>query len=349
MNQVATAPARNEVSNFHVDLDWLSLAEREDILEPGLPIIDTHHHLHDRPEGRYLVPDLEADIAQGHNVIGTVFVQGGNFFYWRSGPDIMRVVGETEIVVSMSASSKHLCNGIVGYADFLAGAAIAEVLDAHIEQGDGRFCGIRQTTIWDESDAVKYYQRPPFRPLSAGMLMDPRFREGFAELGKRSLAFDCTPYHTQLPEVIDLAKSFADTTIVLDHLGCIVQVGPYAGKNDEIFAFWKANLQKLAEQQNAVIKIGGLGMRMYGFDLRSRARPANSRELAELWKPYVETAIEIFGPDRAMFESNFPVDKGYFTYAACWNAFKRLTASASEAEKIDLYSGTAKRAYRLDL
>lgn len=349
MSQPATQPARNEVSNFPVDLDWLALAEPEPILEPDLAIIDTHHHLLDRPEGRYLVPDLQADMAEGHNVVGTVFVQGGNFFHWRKGPDIMKVVGETEVIASMTKGHKNVCNGIVGYADFFAGSAIGEVLDAHIAHGDGRFSGIRQLTIWDDSESVRYYSHPPFRPLSAGMLLDGKFREGFAELGKRKLVFDCTPYHTQLPEVADLAKAFPDTTIILDHLGCIVRVGPYAGKDDEVFAFWKTHLEKLAEHENVFIKIGGLAMRMYGFDLRSRARPPHSRELAELWKPFVETAIETFGPGRSMMESNFPVDKGYITYAACWNAFKRLTAPASAAEKAALYSGTAKAAYRLTL
>ena len=343
-------PPPKAIVNLPVDHDWLARAEPEDVLEPDLPIVDAHHHLLDRPDGRYLVPDLAADIGSGHNVAATVFVEGGNFFFRSHGPEDMRAVGETEVVASMTEAAPHgIAAGIVSYADLMQGAGVGELLDAHIAAGGGRFAGIRQLTPWDDDEDVQMHLPPPRRQLGPGMLSDPRFREGFAQLAPRGLVFDVTAFHTQMREVIDLAQAFPDTGIVLDHLGCIVMVGPYRGRRDEIFASWKADLADLAALPNVTVKLGGLGMRMYGFDLREKPAPLPSADLADLWRPYVETCIEAFGPDRAMFESNFPVDKGYFSYLTCWNAFKRLTKGASAEDKRSLYSGTAARVYGLDL
>ena len=90
-------------------------------------------------------------------------------------------------------------------------------------------------------------------------------------------------------------------------------------------------------------------MHLGGFDFPERPKPPTSVQLAEAWKPYIETSIEAFGPDRAMFESNFPVDKGMCSYAVLWNAFKHLAAGCSAAEKTALFSGTAARVYKLTL
>ena len=352
MTGPAVPPPPNGVTNPVPDEDWLARAEPEEAIDPDLPIVDAHHHLGERPGARYLIPDLLRDIRGGHNIIATVNVESTHFFR-TYGPAHLRAVGETEVIVSMTdcreVGPTRVCAGIVGYADLLLGGAVGEVLDAHQAVGGGRFVGVRQLTIWDESDSVRMYQLPPKRALAAGMMADPRFREGFAELAPRHLTFDATAYHTQLGECHDLAKAFPDTKIILDHLGCVVRVGPYAGKGDEIFARWKADLLRLAELDNVFIKIGGLGMRMYGFDLRSRDVPPSSAELADLWRPFVETAIQIFGSGRAMVESNFPIDKGYFGYRTCWNALKRLTSGASESEKAALFSGTAIRTYGLAL
>lgn len=352
MSQPTSPAPRNEVTNLPVDHDWLAKAEPEEAIDPDLPIVDAHHHLGEGPGGRYLVPDLMRDVRDGHNIIGTVNVEGNHFFRTYGRPEL-RAAGETEIIVSMTegraVGTTRICAGIVGYADLFQGAAVEELLDLHAEIGRGRFVGVRQLTIWDESEAVRFYQWPPKRALSAGMMADAKFREGFARLEPRHLAFDVTAYHTQLGECLELARAFPGTKIIIDHLGCVVRVGPYAGRNDEIFAKWKADLTRLAELDNVYLKIGGLGMRMYGYDFRSRPKPPTSAELAELWRPFVATGIELFGPNRAMMESNFPVDKGYFSYRTCWNALKRLTAGASESEKSALFSGTATQAYGLAL
>ena len=347
-----SAPTPNAVTNAIPDPDWLALAPIEDAIDPDLPIVDAHHHLGERPGSRYFVPDLMLDLHDGHNVIATVNVEGNHLFR-TYGPPQLRAVGETEMVVAMSecreVGTTRVCAGVVGYADLFLGAAVDEVLEAHAALARGRFVGIRQLTIWDESEAVRMHQFPPKRPLSAAMMADPRFREGFARLAPHNLTFDVTAFHTQLGECYELARAFPDTRIVIDHLGCVVRVGPYAGKDDEIFRAWQQDLTRLAKLDNVFVKIGGLGMRMYGFDFGARPKPPSSAELEVLWRPFVDTALGIFGAERAMMESNFPIDKAYFSYRTCWNALKRLTAKASDSEKAALFSGTAIRVYGLAL
>ena len=180
-----------------------------------------------------------------------------------------------------------------------------------------------------------------------GLYLDATFRRGFAELAKRQLTFDAWLYHPQLPELTDLAQAFPDTTIVLDHFGGPLGIGPYAGKRAELFARWKDDLAALARSPNVVAKLGGLLMPLNGFGFHKRAAPAGSAELAEATREWYLHAIDCFGPARCMFESNFPVDKVSASYRVLWNAFKRIAASFSPAEKAALFHDTAARVYRL--
>jgi predicted TIM-barrel fold metal-dependent hydrolase len=180
-------------------------------------------------------------------------------------------------------------------------------------------------------------------------MADPEFREGFACLAPLGMSFDVWMYHPQLPDLISLAKAFPETTFILDHVAGVLGIGPYAGRRDEIFAAWQRDLRKLAALPNVNVKVGGMGMHTFGFGFHERALPPSSEELANAWRPYVETAIDAFGVDRCMFESNFPVDKISCSYAVLWNAFKRLAAGASPDEKAALMHKTATRVYRLEL
>jgi L-fuconolactonase len=329
--------------------EWLD-RRREEIIEPDLPIVDPHHHLVDRPEtGRYLLPELLADTGSGHNVTATVYLEWLSM-YRAAGPVELRPVGEVEFangVAAMAASGTYgntrVCAGIVGYADLSLGAPVETVLAAMIEAGGGRFRGIRyiSATHPDQASWGSLITRPE------GMLRDPKVREGFARLAPLGLSFDAWLYHTQLGDLIDLARAFPETPIVLDHLGGPIGLGRYAGKRDEVFAEWRARIRELALCPNVHIKLGGLGMRMFGFDFHTKELPPSSEELAAAWRPYVETCIAAFGPDRAMFESNFPVDKGGCGYAALWNASKRIAAGCSASEKAALFAGTASKFYRL--
>ena len=336
------------MSNYlPVRSDWLALG-REETLEPELRIIDAHHHLWDRPGWRYLFDEYLADIREsGQRVAATVYMQAQTM-YRAGGPPSSRVVGETEFangVAAMGASGRYgetlVCAGIVAHVDLRLGDAARDVLEAHVRAGNGRFRGIRHLTTWDADSSL-------MNPLSAGppgLLADPAFRAGFAHLGRLGLTFDAWLFHPQLAELTDLARAFPETTIVLDHLGGILGIGGYAGRRDEIAGAWSREIRKLAECPNVAVKIGGLGMRINGFGFESGATPPSSSQLAETWRPYVETAIEAFGVARCMFESNFPVDKGSYGYGTVWNAFKRLTRAASASERYALFSGTAERIY----
>ena len=341
----ATAPS----PHLPVRPDWLA-ARQEEILEPELPIVDPHHHLVDRANtGRYLLPELLADTGSGHNITATVYLEWLSM-YRADGPVPLRPVGEVEFangVAAIAASETYgktkVCAGIVGYADLMLGAQVEEVLEAMILAGGGRFRGIRYISASHPDEAARgsSVNRP------AGLLMNGKVREGFARLHPLGLSFDAWMYFTQLGELADLARAFPETPIVLDHVGGAIGIGPYAGKRNEVFAEWKRSIGEVARCPNVHVKLGGLGMRLFGFDVHAGELPPSSEQLATLWRPYIETCIEAFGPERAMFESNFPVDKGSGSYQLFWNAFKRIAAGCSAAEKTALFSGTASRFYRL--
>jgi predicted TIM-barrel fold metal-dependent hydrolase len=330
---------------------WLAKRQAEAPLEPELPIVDPHHHFWDTPQrGRYFLPELLDDIGGGHNIVSTVFLECGSM-YRKSGRPEMAPVGEVEFVngiAAMSASGTYgpcrVAEGIVGFADLTIGARVREVLEAQMTAGGGRFRGIRHGVSWDGSEAIaKHVSRfvPPHRAL------DPKFREGLAQLAGLGLSFESWQYHPQLPDAIDLARAFPDTTIILNHVGGVLGVGPYAGRRREILASWRRDIAELAKCPNVNVKLGGMGMTSFGFDFPERDVPPSSEELAAAWRQYIEPCIETFGADRCMFESNFPPDKQSCGYTELWNAFKRVTAGASAAEKTALYSGTAARVYRL--
>jgi L-fuconolactonase len=342
-------PATAPTPHLPVRPEWLA-ARREEILEPELPIVDPHHHLVDRANtGRYLLPELLADTGSGHNITATVYLEWLSM-YRADGPVPLRPVGEVEFangVAAIAASETYgktrVCAGIVGYADLMLGAQVEEVLEAMILAGGGRFRGIRYISASHPDEAARgsSVNRP------AGLLLNGKVREGFARLHPLGLSFDAWMYFTQLGELVDLARAFPETPIVLDHVGGAIGIGPYAGKRDEVFAEWKRNIGEVARCPNVHVKLGGLGMRLFGFDVHAGELPPSSEQLATLWRPYIETCIEAFGPERAMFESNFPVDKGSGSYQVFWNAFKRIAAGCSAAEKAALFSGTASRFYRL--
>ncbi len=328
--------------------DWLARVN-EEVLEPERPIVDPHHHLwtYD-PPGAYLVDDLWADTGSGHRVEQTVFIQCGAEPR-KDGPKEMRFVGETEFVVRQAAESEQgpadaaRIRGIVALADLTLGARVDPVLEAHLEAGNGLVKGIRNGAAWDETDTVK----TPFPSGPPHLYMDAKFRKGFSRLNQFGLSYDAWNYHPQLPELIDLAHAFPDTTIILDHFGGVLGIGAYADRRDEVFDAWKGFIAALADCPNVVAKLGGLAMPLSGFGWETRERPPTSDELVEAQRPYYLHTIEQFGPDRCMFESNFPVDKQAVSYRTLWNAFKKIAAAFSDDEKDALFRATAMRVYRL--
>jgi L-fuconolactonase len=336
---------------------WLTKRPNEAALEPSLPIIDPHHHFWDTPQrGQYLLPELLTDIGGGpdsepdHNIVATVFLECRSM-YRTAGPAEMAAIGEVEFVngiAAMSASGGYgpcrVAEGIVGHADLTIGARVREVLEAEIAVGGDRFRGIRHGVAWDASEAIQKFAT---RVVPHHLTRDPKFREGFAQLAPLGLSFESWQYHPQLTDAIDLARAFPETTIILNHVGGVLGVGPYRGRRDEILVGWKRDIGELAKCPNVNVKLGGIGMTSFGFDFYEREVPPSSDELAMAWRRYIEPCIEAFGPSRCMFESNFPPDKQSCGYTELWNAFKRITSGASAAEKRALYSGTAARVYRL--
>ena len=328
---------------------------REELaIEPALPIIDSHHHLRDRPGHghghHYLFPDFLKDITTGHNVIATVAVECGDMYRTYGAPEL-RPLGETEFLTGMAAmfaSGKYgatlACLGIVGFAELRRGNRVMPVIEASLAIAGDRFRGIRNPVAWHESPAF----RGSRVGSGGGLLLDASFREGFACLSRYNLSFDAWIYHPQLSDMLDLARAFPDTRIILNHIGGPLGIDQYKGKEKEVFAAWSASMKQLGTCPNIYVKLGGL--RRLGLQVESAADSAESTlsaALAKAWRPHIETCIEAFGADHCMFESNFPADRETCSYTTIWNAFKRLTSGYSPSERDALFSGTAAQAYRL--
>ena len=332
--------------------EWLAQTQ-EDIIDPELPICDPHHHLWGHRdcniEPRYLMEEIQQDVQSGHNIVATVFIEC-NAMYRASGPKGMQPVGEIEFangVAAMAESGAYgktkIAAGIIGFADLQLGSRVKGVLEAQIAAAPNRFRGIRRTGAWDADPMIS----SGAGVTGPGLYMDNIFREGLAEIAPLDLIFEGVCRHPQIPEFQNLAYTFPDTTMVLNHIGSIAGVGRYAGKQDEIFESWKKDMFNLATCPNVVVKLGGINRDYNGFGWHGKPMPPTSQELCEATKRYYEIVIEYFGADRCMFESNFPIDKVSCSYASLWNSFKRVAADCSANERAQLFHDTAARVYRL--
>ncbi len=332
--------------------DWLAKTV-EPALEPDLPICDPHHHFwdgrDDRVEPRYMLAELLADTDSGHNIVSTVFIEA-RAMYRADPPMELRPVGEVEFVQGIAAQSAsgmysltRAAHGIVGHANLHLGDDVRRVLEALQAASPNRFKGIRHGVGWDphpEIPIVGAYPMP-------NQLASDDYRAGARVLSEMGLSLDVSLLHPQLPELADFAGAVPDLTIVLNHVGGLMRFGPYAANPDEVMANWRAGIAAVAQNPNVVIKLGGVGMPRLGYDFHQRETPVGSEELAAAIDPVMRYCIEQFGPNRCMFESNFPVDKESFSYCVMWNAFKRVSADFSASERAELFHDTAARAYRL--
>ena len=321
--------------------------EIESPIDPDIAIIDAHHHLFDRANPvielvmrrrRFLIEDYVDYISGGHNVVASVVVESQTM-YRVDGPEQFRTVGQTEFhngQAAMGASGDYrgirVADGIVGTIDLRLPTA-RETMVAHQNAAPARFKGVRQEALWDEDHGPALY-------------LDKDFRRGFSDLAPLGLTFDAFVLAPELPVVLDLARSFPDTSIVLDHLGHPLGVGRHAGRMEQERPQWEADMRAISACENVTVKMGGLGSFMSGSPTFLADPPASSETLAAEWRPYVETTIEVFGADRTMFESNLPTD-GSGPFAHVCNAYQRLTAQCSQAEREAIFAGTAARVYRL--
>jgi len=338
-----------------VDLSgWRSLVT-EEAIDPDLPIIDAHHHCW----GASPLPNLYEDYgfehllkdtaASGHNIVATVYVQAYSH-YRPGGPEQLRPVGETErinalaeLALKIGGKASNLCAGIVAYADLSLGKQAGKVLDAHMAAAPSRFKGIRYRASYDLDNPVHSRGNTP------SMLSNPAFRVGFGELAPRGLVFDTVVMHPQLSEVTELAQAHPETSIVLNHMGGPMMVGRFAGRRDDIFQTWSASMKELAGCPNVAIKIGGINLAFTGLTFVGRERPPTSEDLARTQGDFVCRVIDLFGPNRCMFESNFPVDMLGTSYTVLWNGFKRMVSGFTDQERREMFSGTAQRVYNLKL
>jgi predicted TIM-barrel fold metal-dependent hydrolase len=324
----------------------------EAILDPGIEIVDAHHHLFDRAHLRYMLDDYLGDANAGHRIVGTVYIET-QAFARTFGPEALRPVGEVEFangVAAMMASGVYgpcrVAAGIVGHADMTTGDRVAATLDASMAAAPERFRGIRQIAISHPNEAVLRFltHRPP-----PDLLKNPAFRAAYRHLGPRGLSFDASVLHHQLPELAQLAADFPDTKIVLSHAGLATPVGTGADRRAEALRSWRANMADLARRPNVFCKVGGLGTSYWGFGFNVRSDPIGWQELAAAWRPYVEGAIEAFGAERCMMESNYPNDGRSCGFVPLWNALKSIVGGCSAGEKAALFRATAEKFYRLEL
>jgi predicted TIM-barrel fold metal-dependent hydrolase len=335
--------------------DWLALTH-EPALEPEIPICDSHHHFWDFrtariPYQRYLLHELSADIKNGHNVRSTVFVEA-KAMYRSDGPEEMRPVGEVEFAQGLAAASasglygpNRVAAAIVGHANLNLGERVEPVLEALKAASPNRFRGIRHTVAWDPNPEVENTAAYKIE----GQLASDNFRAGAQVLARMGLSFEGWLCFPQLPELADFARAVPDLTIILNHIGGLIRVGPYANRDKEVLATWRSGIAAVAGCPNVNIKLGGLGMPRTGFYWHTLRKPVGSKELAESMAPLINYCIEQFGPDRSMFESNFPVDKVSYSYNVLFNAFKLLSKGYSAAERSAMFHDTATRIYRIDL
>ena len=332
-----------------INKDWLGLI-KEEIVDPDREICDPHHHLWHRNGSKYLLEEFLLDIESGHNITSTIYVECESM-YSKDVAKELAPVGETEFVQGVAAMSAsggfgdcRVAKGIVGFADLSLGSAVQTVLESHVDAASKRFKGIRHATGWHESSRIKNSHSNPKK----GEMLTDSFLEGFAILGRLNLSFDAWCYHEQIPEIVELASIYPETKIVLDHFGGPLGVGPYEGKGDQVFGNWKEAISELASSNNVYFKLGGINMKVNGYDWHKKAYPATSDQLVDLTGRYYEFCINLFGSKRCMFESNFPVDKVSVSYHILWNAFKKLSRQLTEEEKKDLFYQTAATVYNID-
>lgn len=330
---------------------WHAHTESKEIIDPMMPIVDAHHHIFGTRASvhHYQLQDFTNDISKGHHVIGTLWVEAYGEGWRLDGPPELRSVGEVEGITALTRSdvrsrqgSCQVAAGMVSNIDLTLGKQVDSVLEAHLEAAEGRLRGVRHHAMHDEGKVGSFVKHS--RPR---ILAEPIFRRGLTCLSRFNLTFDALVYHTQIDEVADLADAFPDQPIVLNHIGQVLGVANFASRRDAVFLEWQSAMKRLSNRSNVYVKIGGMGMPMFGFGFESQPKPACAETLAQAWKPFIDFSIETFGTSRCMFESNFPVDKQSCSYTELWNAFKLVTRTLSESERKDLFYRSACRTYRL--
>ena len=338
--------------HLEVKQEWLDQIQEKAIL-PDLPIIDPHHHLWDVGFGRYYVEELLKDIkSSGHNIEATVYIMSSSNtkIYAKSGPDEFKPLAEIEFATNEGKRADLIPNNnvkvnasIVGSMDLTFGKKLQPVLEKGVQISEGRLKGIRMLLAAHPdpritSGAVK---------SKLGLMLHPNFIDGAKCIQDAGLSLDFWIYHTQLNEMEKIARALPKLSIILNHIGGPIHLGEYAGKQALTHREWRVSMMRLSRIPNISVKLGGLGMAVNGAKFHEHALPPQSDQLSEMWKPWIYETINMFGVDRCMFESNFPVDKGSCSYGSLWNAFKILAKDMTDDERNKLFNKNASRIYKI--
>ena len=330
--------------------EWLAKTQ-EETLEPEIPICDPHHHFWvARPEPvhyqQYLLPELSSDVGSGHNVKSTVFIEV-RCEYRTDGPDEMKPVGEVEYIQTIADAAAAGNQGptkaaaaIIGHADLKLGDGVRPALEAMQAASPNRFRGVRHSVGYDESPELAN------RDIK-GALGTDGYRAGAKVLASMGFVLENSLYYHQLSELAEFARAVPELPIVLNHIGGLVRVGPYANRDEEVIPEWRKGVEEVSKCPNIIMKLGGVGQLRYGYYWHDRETAIGSEELAQELSPLMEHCIQQFGPDRCMFESNFPVDKISYSYNVIYNAFKRLSKGYSPTERAAMFHDTAARVYNI--
>ena len=342
----------NKSPHLPVRQEWLD-QHIEDPISPNIPIIDPHHHLWDVGFGRYYIEELLEDInSSGHNILSTVYIMSSSNtkIYSKDGLEEFKPLKEIEFATSEGKRADLIPNNkvkvnasIVGSVDLTYGNKLQPVLEKAVNISEGRLKGIRMLLASHidpriSSGAVK---------SDLGLMLHPNFIEGAKCIQNANLSLDFWIYHTQLNEMEKIARSLPDLTIILNHIGGPIHLGEYEGKQAATHREWRSAMMRLSRIPNINVKLGGLGMAVNGAKFHNNKFPPNSVQLSDVWKPWIYETIDMFGFDRCMFESNFPVDKGSCSYGALWNAFKILAKDMSDDEINKLFSKNAAKIYKI--
>ena len=329
--------------------DWLAQV-KEEIINPELSIIDPHHHLWNGDNQLagsfpYLIENLSEDTNSGHNIVGTIFMECAQGYY-SGGEEKYKPVGETEFVINLIKDSEKLSKstniiGIIGFADLMLGHEVKDVLNTHLSKGEGLFRGIRHAAGWDKNNEIHNSHSNPIENI----YHNKSFMKGAEELINLNLTFDAWHYHHQINDLSIFAKKYPELTIIHDHFGGPLGVGPYEGKKEEIFKKWKDDISLLSESKNVYAKLGGLAMPVNGWNFHKQNKPASSDQILDMHHEYYLHTINCFGVERCMFESNFPVDRRSVSYHVIWNAFKKMVLGYSDEDKNKLFFKNAKDVY----
>ena len=258
--------------------DWLALTH-EPTLEPEILICDPHHHFWDFrseriPYQRYLLHELAADVNCGHNVRSTVFIEARSM-YRPEGAIELRPVGEVEFVQGLAAAAAtglygpcRAASAIIGHADLKLGDRVEPVLQALQAASPNRFRGIRHTVTWDPHPEIENREKE-------GVLATADYRAGAQVLARMGLSLDVGVCFPQLPELATFAKAVPDLTIILTIVAAS-RIGPYANRDDDVLATWRAGLAAVAHARTSIL-LGGIECPGWGWTA-CRARPIGSEE-----------------------------------------------------------------------